>query len=90
MAQIIQNYLQFLQYSLDEGRSSPISVSGMDWMQMMEWAEEQAIVGIIYGGILRAGKALGMPFDALMAMNYIITGGTGFIGTHLTNLILAA
>ena len=21
-------------------------------------------------------------------MNYIITGGTGFIGTHLTNLIL--
>jgi len=22
-------------------------------------------------------------------MNYIITGGTGFIGTHLTNLILA-
>lgn len=28
--------------------------------------EKQAIVGVIYGGIQRAGKALCMPFDAIM------------------------
>ena len=35
-------------------------------MQMMAWAEQQAIVGVIYGGIQRAGQELGVPFDALM------------------------
>jgi len=44
----------------------PASAQDIDWMRMMDWAEQQAIVGIIYGGIQRAGKALGMPFDALM------------------------
>ena len=44
----------------------PASAKGIDWMRMMAWAERQTIVGIIYGGIQRAGKALGMPFDALM------------------------
>ena len=35
-------------------------------MDLMTWSERQAIVGIIYQGIQRAGKALNIPFDNLM------------------------
>lgn len=59
-------YLEFLRYCLDDRLPLPKNSRDIDWMQMMEWAEQQAIVGVIYGGIQRAGKALGMPFDALM------------------------
>lgn len=59
-------FLQFLRYCLHQEDSLPESAQGIDWMQMMDWAERQAIVGIIYGGMQRAGKTLGMPFDALM------------------------
>ena len=38
----------------------------MDWKGMMIWAEQQAIVGVIYQGIQRAGKSLKIPFDILM------------------------
>ena len=62
----MNEYIKFLQYCLDESKSLPESARSIEWMQMMDWAEQQAIVGIIYGGIQRAGKALGMPFDALM------------------------
>lgn len=44
----------------------PTSSRDIDWTDMMRWAEQQAIVGIIYRGIQRAGKALNMPFDVLM------------------------
>ena len=33
---------------------------------MMDWAEEQAIVGVIFGGIQKAGTALNIPFDDFM------------------------
>ena len=59
-------YLEFLRYCLDDKLLLPESTKSIDWMAMMAWAEQQTVVGIIYGGILRAGKALGMPFDALM------------------------
>ena len=59
------SYLDFLKYCLCDSLSHPV-VRDIDWMQMMEWAEQQTIVGIIYGGIQRAGKALSMPFEALM------------------------
>ena len=59
-------YLEFLQFCLDESHTLPESAKSIDWMQLMDWAEQQAVVGIIYGGIQRAGKVLGMPFDALM------------------------
>ena len=32
----------------------------------MAWAEQQAVIGVIYGGIQRAGKSLGIPFNVLM------------------------
>ena len=58
--------MEFLRYCLDETRALPESAKGIDWEQMMAWAENQAIVGIVYSGIRRAGKSLQMSFDALM------------------------
>ena len=59
-------YLSFLRYSLDDSQTLPSNVLDIDWMKFMAWAEEQGVVGIIYGGIQRAGKALNIPFDDLM------------------------
>jgi len=44
----------------------PDYVKDIDWMEMMSWAEKQAIAGIIYMGIQKAGKTLNVPFDDLM------------------------
>ena len=59
-------YLEFLSYCLDDLLPLPESSSNINWMRMMDWAEKQAIVGVIYGGIQNAGKALNIPFDDLM------------------------
>ena len=56
----------FLQYCIDPNKELPDSAKSIDWLEMMAWAEEQAIVGVIYGGIEKAGKALNIPFDTLM------------------------
>lgn len=58
--------IEFLHFCLNESRPMPDYVKDIDWMEMMAWAEQQAIVGVIYGGIQRAGKELGIPFDILM------------------------
>jgi len=49
--QMKQIYLEFLRYCLDDRSPLPESARHIDWMQMLEWAERQAVVGIIYGGI---------------------------------------
>jgi len=59
-------YIEFLQYSLNTHICLPQSAKSIDWKQMLIWAERQAVVGVIYGGIQKAGKAIGMPFDDLM------------------------
>ena len=59
-------YLEFLQYCLNLDFPLPESVKDIDWMDLMAWAEEQAIVGVIYEGIQRAGKTLNIPFNDLM------------------------
>ena len=61
-----KKYLEFLRYCLDETLPLPESSSKINWMRMMDWAEEQAIVGVIYGGIQKAGTALNIPFDDFM------------------------
>ena len=58
--------IEFLQFCLNGSRSMPDYVKDVDWMEMMSWAEQQAIVGIIYMGIQKAGKTLNVPFDGLM------------------------
>lgn len=64
---MIQNYLSFLRYCLDDSKSVPLSVSfRLNWHDIIMWAKQQAIVGVIYGGIGRAGKNLYIPFDTLI------------------------
>lgn len=60
-----QAYIEFLCYSLNE-RQIINKRKSIDWMEMMSWAEKQAIAGIIYMGIQKAGKILNVPFDDLM------------------------
>lgn len=66
-------YLMFLQFCLDDSLPLPASSSKIEWKEMLAWAERQAIVGIIYGGITDVrckrddGKSkLKIPFDDLM------------------------
>lgn len=59
-------YLEFLRYSIADEQIPPASAKGIDWKRMMAWAEKQAIVGVIYGGIQKAGKEISIPFDNLM------------------------
>lgn len=59
--------MQFLRYSIADEQIPPASAKGIDWKRMMmAWAEKQAIVGVIYGGIQKAGKEISIPFDNLM------------------------
>lgn len=62
----IDTFLEFLRYCIGDAQQPPVSAKGIDWMEMMAWAESQAIVGVVYQGILKGGKALEIPFDALM------------------------
>lgn len=59
------SHIDFLQYCLDEHKELPASVRGIDWSKLLVWAEQQAIVGIIFGGIQKAGKSLEIPTDVL-------------------------
>ncbi|MBO5629066.1 MAG: nucleotidyltransferase family protein [Aeriscardovia sp.] len=59
-------YIQFLTYCLDESLSLPSCIRDIDWIKMLRWAESQTVVGVVYQGILRAGKSILMPFDVLV------------------------
>jgi len=62
----MRKYIEFLKYSLNPSLSYTTEFQNIDWDAMLAWAESQAIVGIIYQGILRTGKNLTIPFDVLM------------------------
>lgn len=66
-------HIDFLRFCLDQQRELPVSISSIDWNEMLVWAERQAIVGIILGGITDArcqkedGKSrLQIPYEVLM------------------------
>lgn len=59
------SYLQFLRYSLDDKQKLQESAKIIDWNIMLVWAERQSVVGIIFDGILRAGKDIGIPPEIL-------------------------
>ena len=44
-------YLQFLRYCLNDSLPLPDSAKGINWKDLMVWAEQQAIVGICFSGI---------------------------------------
>ena len=59
------NYRDFLQFCLGDSRNIAVSVNDIDWREMLVWAEQQAIVGIIFQGIQRAGQSLDIPTEIL-------------------------
>lgn len=58
--------LEFLRYCLDESCSLPESVKGIDWQKLFQWARQQAIVGVVFNGIERAGNAITVPREELL------------------------
>ena len=58
-------YLDFLRYCLNGG-SLYANIDSINWTMFLRWAEQQAIVGVIYEGIQKAGKDLNIDFDILM------------------------
>lgn len=56
---IRREFIQFLQYCINERQALPSSARGFDWMLKMDRYERQGVVGIVYGGLQRAGKTLG-------------------------------
>lgn len=63
---MLRPYLEFLLFSVSDELTLPKNAKDVDWEVMLQWAEEQAIVGVIYDGIQKAGKSLNIPFDTLM------------------------
>lgn len=60
------DFTAFLRYSIDSAINElPEDVNSIDWRKMLLWAERQAIVGIIFDGIQKAGKQLGIPAKIL-------------------------
>lgn len=60
-----RDFILFLQYCLDENKPLPENIKDFDWKEVITWAERQAIIGVVFEGIERAGKALDMPFNIL-------------------------
>lgn len=58
--------LKFLQYCLDENVPLPEGVKEINWLSMLAFAEQQAIIGVVFQGIQKAGKDLSMPFNVLV------------------------
>lgn len=58
-------YIDFLQYCLDDHKELSVSANAIDWSKLLVWAEQQAIVGVVFGGIQKADKSLGIPTDVL-------------------------
>lgn len=58
-------FVNYLRYSLNTDKTCPNNVQDIDWNKMLAWAERQSIIGIVFDGILRAGKNLSIPSDIL-------------------------
>ena len=59
------SFIDFLKFSLDNHKELPVSVNNIDWNEFLGWSEQQAIVGIIFHGIQRTGRALNIPTEIL-------------------------
>ncbi len=60
-----KDYIDFVRFSLDDSITLPNSAKRINWTEMMIWAKRQAIIGIVYQGIEKAGKDLSLPLDIL-------------------------
>lgn len=61
-----QKFLEILRYCIDNVEHIPSELEKIDWSSFLKFAKEQAIVGVVYGGIERLGKDVNIPFNVLM------------------------
>lgn len=61
----MQDYIAFLKYCLDESLLFPDNTKDIEWKDFLTWAEQHAIVGIIFSGIEKAGGLLSIPREEL-------------------------
>ena len=60
-------YFDFLRYCLDDALPLPESSNKIDWKKMMEWAEKQGLVGVVFEGVKYLGEqGIKPPFAVLM------------------------
>jgi len=59
------SYLQFLRYCLAD-TELPESAKDIDWKAMITWAQQQAIVGVVFNGIERARSPISIPRETLL------------------------
>lgn len=57
--------IEFLRYCLVERTFLLDSVDDIDWNKILVWAEEQAIVGVVFNGIQKADKCPKIPTEML-------------------------
>ena len=63
----MKGYLDFLRYCLSPNSTLPYNPECIEWKGLMGWAEQQAIVGICFGGIEKLKKSdINIPFSILM------------------------
>ena len=63
----MHKYLEFLRYCIDSSLPLPERAKNIDWKGLLAWAEQQAIVGICFGGIEKLKKSdIKIPFSILM------------------------
>ena len=53
--QTVEEYLDFLRFSLNEGAAVPASVKLIDWDELLQFAKDQSVPGIFWMGVRRLG-----------------------------------
>lgn len=53
-----KEYIEFLQYSLDERKGLPDSFEMIGWQEFMQFCHQQSIIGVVFGGLERTNKSI--------------------------------
>ena len=60
-------FLDFVKYSLNPNNQALPDMKGFDWHGMFQFAEQQAILGVVFNGVKMLGeKGIKPPFDILI------------------------
>ena len=61
------SYIEFLKFCLDNNKDFPVCANSINWRKMLVWAEHQAIIGVVFGGIENTKRSMiDISFDDLM------------------------
>ncbi len=59
-------FIEFLRYCLDDLSPIPEGASSVDWSRLLLWAQQQAIIGIVFNGIERLGSSISIPREIIL------------------------